>query len=1268
MSDPVVAPAPTGLAGAELFSGGGRMGELMAATDWARTPLGIVEEWPASLRTSLDICLRSRFPILVWWGSDLVMLYNDAYRPMLGQSKHPRALGAPGREIWPEIWPIIGPMLDGVLKGRGATWSDNQLLLLHRNDYLEECYFTFSYSPIKGEDGAVGGVFTAVQETTEQVVGERRLRALRALGDEAGLTGTPTEACRRTAAILDEHLRDVPFALIYLIEQDGTARLAGRAGIGANHPGAVDAFHLDDPAAPWPLGAVAAAAEPVLMALSEPRRFPAGDWDGAAERAYLLPLAAPARDGAAGVLVAGLSPRRAFDQPYADFLQLVAGHIATAIANATAYEAERARAEALAELDRAKTVFFANVSHEFRTPLTLSLAPLADALNDDADPLSAPHRERIEIAHRNSLRLLKLVNTLLDFSRIEAGRAQAAFEPTDLSRLTADLASTFRSTIERAGLEYRVECQALDQPVYVDHDMWEKIVLNLLSNAYKFTLQGMIRVSIHPTPTHAVLTVSDSGTGIAPAELPRLFERFHRVRNSRGRSVEGTGIGLALVKELVRLHDGQIEVDSEEDAGTTFRVSVPFGKAHVGGLPAVAARERSTTLGAAPFIQEALRWSGDTAWDHFEPAFATPPGGLPAQPTPPGRILLADDNADMRAYVERLLGTRWPVEAVGDGRSALARAQASTPALVISDVMMPGLSGVELLTALRADPRTRAVPVILLSARAGEEARLQGLAAGADDYLVKPFGARELIARVDATLALARLRADSSVALQASETRYRSLAEASAQVIWSADPAGSFNAPSRSWEAYTGQCWEEYRAFGFVEAIHPDDRQRTLAIWEDCLKRQEPCVAEYRLRRTDGQYRHVLARGVPVRNSGGWVTEWVGTVTDVDDQRSAETRLRQAAKMEAIGRLAGGLAHDFNNQLQAVAGFATFIEREEDLGPGAQADLEQIKKAAERMASLTRQLLAFSRQQLLTPETLELAAAVAEARPLLQRLIGPLVDFQVRAPVEPVWVRVDRAQLLQVLMNLTINSRDAMPEGGLLEITVDSEIVTAPRGCEGGIVLPGVYGRLSVRDNGSGVSPEHLPHIFEPFFTTKRIGEGTGLGLATVHGIVAQSHGYVTVSSRPAQGTEFVILLPLAEPPASRSAAGASQREPAGPGLRILAADDEAPIREVMRRTLEDAGYEVLLAEDGPGVLDVLDREPGGVDLLLCDVAMPSMSGSALATALAERYPDLPVVWVSGYPRETAFRGGGRSPQPFLQKPVDAEELLAVIRRAVHRS
>jgi signal transduction histidine kinase len=270
--------------------------------------------------------------------------------------------------------------------------------------------------------------------------------------------------------------------------------------------------------------------------------------------------------GRAGVLVVGLNPYRRFDDNYRSFLSLVAGQIAAGVANAQAYEEERRRAEALAEIDRAKTTFFSNISHEFRTPLTLMLGPLEDVLNDQVESGVAPaHRSRLEIAHRNSLRLLKLVNTLLDFSRIEAGRMEAHFEPTDLCKLTAELACNFESATEKAGLALSIDCEDLQQPVYVDHDMWEKIVLNLLANAFKFTFEGSIEVQLRASMAgQAVeLIVRDTGVGIPESELARVFERFHRVEGQKSRSFEGSGIGLALVQELVKLHGGTIRVESQ---------------------------------------------------------------------------------------------------------------------------------------------------------------------------------------------------------------------------------------------------------------------------------------------------------------------------------------------------------------------------------------------------------------------------------------------------------------------------------------------------------------------------------------------------------------------------------------------------------------------------------------------------------------------------------------------------------------------------------
>jgi PAS domain S-box-containing protein len=482
--------------------------------------------------------------------------------------------------------------------------------------------------------------------------------------------------------------------------------------------------------------------------------------------ALALPVLSLTQERLTGLLGVGISPRRALDDDYRGFLELVAGHVATAIANAQVYEQERQRAEALAELDRTKTAFFSNVSHEFRTPLTLMLGPLEDMLAR-ANETAAVRKDELELVHRSGLRLLKLVNTLLDFSRIEAGRVQAVYEPIDLAALTADLASAFRSAIERVGMRLHVDCPPLAEPVYVDRDMWEKIVLNLLSNAFKFTFKGEITVTLQPGPGHVELTVRDTGIGIPQAELPHLFERFHRVRGAHSRTHEGTGIGLALVQELVKLHSGWIQVHSVDGHGSAFTVSIPFGTVHlptdrIGGVRL----QTSTALGVSPYIEEALRWSMQQDTDISASLFTLQGGADPladilpstGDDTARGRVLVADDNADMREYVVRLLHPRYDVAAVADGDQALAAARAYPPDLVLTDVMMPGLDGFELLRELRADPSTSTIPVILLSARAGEESRVEGLDAGADDYLVKPFSARELLARVTSHLEMGRLR------------------------------------------------------------------------------------------------------------------------------------------------------------------------------------------------------------------------------------------------------------------------------------------------------------------------------------------------------------------------------------------------------------------------------------------------------------------------------------------------------------------------------
>jgi signal transduction histidine kinase len=754
-----------------LFPGDSEMARRMREFEWAKTPIGPVESWSPTLRTTVRMLLVNRFPLLLWWGPHYIQLYNDAYRPIPG-AKHPKSLGQPARECWPEIWHVIGPLIDTPFRGGPATWMEDIFLEVNRHGFMEETHFTIAYSPVPDEaaPGGIGGVLGTVHEITEKVVGERRMGVLRDLGSRPAEAKTAEEACIVAAKTLAAHSKDVPFALLYLTDADGRhARLAGTAGApveGAISPQVVD---LDSKSnSPWPL--VEAKRTEQLQIVSDlGSRFPAvpsGPWSDPPHTAVVLPIRSNREHALAGFLIAGISARLCFDDAYRGFLELATAQIAIAIANARAFEAERERAEKLAELDRAKTLFFTNVSHEFRTPLTLLLGPVEDMLAKPEGAILPENRVTLRVVHRNGLRLLKLVNTLLDFSRIEAGRMQAVYQRTDIAALTSELASMFRSAVEKAGMPLLVDCPPIDAPVYLDREMWEKIVLNLLSNAFKFTFAGEIEVRLRQVGESVELIVRDTGVGIPAKDLPHVCERFYRVEGARSRSHEGTGIGLALACELVKLHGGAVRVESVEGQGTTFTVSLPLGSAHLPPDRIDAARSQSSTsLAPNLYVEEAQRWlpsekdEGGRIKDQPINGLSLPPSSFrlhPSEQRP--RIVLADDNADMREYVRRLLSQRYDVEAAPDGAAALESVNRQPPDLVLADVMMPQLDGFALLRALRADAKTHTIPVILLSARAGEEARVEGLGQGADDYLVKPFSARELLARVDSHLGLARLR------------------------------------------------------------------------------------------------------------------------------------------------------------------------------------------------------------------------------------------------------------------------------------------------------------------------------------------------------------------------------------------------------------------------------------------------------------------------------------------------------------------------------
>jgi PAS domain S-box-containing protein len=846
----------------------------------------------------------------------LVVLYNDEYAGLIGPAKHPRALGQPGSRVWPEIWDVIGPMLSQVMERGQATRSRDLLLHVDRG-YLEEAYFSFSYSPIRDERGRVAGVFCPVIETTQNVIGERRLRTLRDLAAACPGSASEAQLFEGGTQVLARNPYDVPFAMLYKIDQERhLAELQSAVGIEAESPGCpfvIDFGQVESD--PWAIEAVTRTGK-AHRVKDLGRHFsslPSGAWKIAPHSAMVLPILPPGQAHPRTVLIAAANPMRVLDEDYRTFFELIATQIASGLADAEALEAERKRAQALADVDRAKTAFFSNVSHEFRTPLTLMLGPLEEVLARSQTDLTDFSRPHLEVVHRNGLRLLKLVNSLLDFSRIEAGRVQARYEPTDLAALTVELTSCFRSAMERAGLQLIVACPPLSEAVYVDRDMWEKIVLNLLSNAFKFTFEGHIAVTLQQHEGSVELTVRDTGVGIPEEALPKLFERFYRVENLRSRTHEGSGIGLALVQELTKLHGGRISVESRVGEGSAFVLSLPLGTAHLSeDQISHQAPHRTSTLGAALYVEEALRWLPDDQRSQEDQATRYEPAAWSHAPTvretekARARILVADDNADMRRYIARLLAERYTVEAVMDGEAALEAARQCRPDLILTDVMMPRLDGFALLRSLRNDPTLNTVPVIILSARAGEESRVEGLEQGADDYLTKPFSARELLARVGAHLDLARVRSEADRAIRDSEARFRNMADHAPVMVWVTEPDGSCSYLSRSWYEFTGQTPDSGLGFGWLATAHPDDHVLSRETFEKITSSRQAFRLEYRLRRKDGVYRWAINAATPRLGSSGEFLGYIGSVIDITERKETERALQTAtAKFESVFNQSG---------------------------------------------------------------------------------------------------------------------------------------------------------------------------------------------------------------------------------------------------------------------------------------------------------------------------------------------------------------------------
>ncbi len=1245
-----------------FLAGGGEAGARIRAFSWETTPLGEPQHWPQSLKTIVRVMLDSRYAMWMLWGPELTFFCNDAYLPTVGIKRN-WVMGARSDRVWEEIWPDIGPRIQRVLSRGEATWDEALQLFLERSGFPEETYHTFSYSPVYDDDNRIAGMLCVVTEVTDRVIRERQLHLLRDLAVQPVTGETIAETCARVCTVLAQYPLDVAFAALYLLD---TRTGATRAAVTRPLPeAAVPAYMpLHATPAPWP----------VLRLISsektqEEHELPSRGiaisslpWPDLVQDALLLPLKGSATQPLTGFLLVGVSPRRALDDNYRAFLGLIATQIAAAIAEAQAYAFERRRAEELTEIDRAKTVFFSNVSHEFRTPLTLMLGPLEQALTLPPQELGG-HRDDLEVAHRNALRLLRLVNTLLDFSRLEAGRMQASFAPVDLTALTRELASVFRSAIEHAGLRFVVSCERLPAQAWVDRDMWEKIVLNLLSNALKYTAAGEISVRLSGTSEAVELRVADTGAGIPAEAQPHLFERFYRVPGAQGRTHEGTGIGLSLVSELVQQHGGSIHVESTVGEGSVFSVRIPTGHAH---LPQEhverTASESHASAAARSYAEEARRWLSPQAQDiRFEDiALPFPTTGTVLADSAAPLVLLADDNADMRAYIARLLTPAYRVLTAVDGEQALELLHYHKPELLLTDVMMPRLDGYGLLRAVRSDPGLREMPVVVLSARAGENARIEGLDAEADDYVIKPFVAHELLARVSNQIAMSRLRRESREAVIASEQRFRAALSSSRVgfAVMQAVRDQHGHILDFEWR-YANPAAERLIERPAAELIGHQVRKSLPSGWVlpslfDALVRvvETGTSEEIEISIVRDARRYWFQNSIAKTEDG--VVVWFA---DITERKRVESELRELDHRK--DEFLAVLAHELRNPLAPIrqaAAIASSPRRTESQLRWSQGVIE---RQVRHMARLLDDLLDVSR---ITRGTLELRrerldirtiveAAVETSQPLLEAKQHKLniVLAEALPPLEG-----DGLRLAQVLSNLLSNAAKYTDAGGRIDLTVQVEAANLV---------------FRVTDNGIGIEAEALPRMFQMFSqlqpALERSEGGLGIGLALVKGLVGLHGGTVQVSSNGAGcGSEFTVRLPLhPEPVAAPGEPDAAPLAEPVCARRILVVDDNSDAAESLALLLKLDGHEVRTAFDAEHALTIAATfRP---QLAILDIGLPQRNGYELARDLQQSGVERPVlVAVTGWGQaEDRARAREAGFDEHLTKPVDPEAVRALAGR-----